>query len=977
MRKLTVFLFLQLCVLALLGQKKPLDHTVYDGWQHIGERMISNDGKWVVYTIDPQQGDNELVIQTSDAKYKKIIPRGYSAVITEDSRFVICKIKPYFRDTREAKIRKRKPADMPKDSVAIIELGKEDIFKKDRVKGFKTPAKSSGWVAYQLEETIPSSAPSNKVAVVKSDNGVKKVSDSLGHIIDSLEQLIQSIPSKKKKNKDDEGDAADADGDDATGSGGETGSDLLLRNLLTGEEKTYHNVTEYYFSKTGNKLLMETVKNPKDSASAAGVKLLDCATGKWAMLSRNGNDFRNFTMTDDGSQAAYVAERDAQPKDLQKFYRLWYYANGMDSAILLADKFSAGMNLGMTISEFATVNFSKNGKRLFFGVAPIQPPKDTTLVEFEHPKVDIWHYKDDYLQTVQNNPARLKADLQQSFLAVYDLEQKSIRQLGSKELPQVIQTKEGDGDTFVGVTDYGKRVESQWLGNTYKDIYAIDVNTGNKKRVKENLYGQVYPSSTGKYIMWYDRKAKHYFAWDGATTRNITEKIKVPLYQEDWDTPEEPQPYGVMGWHEGDSAVYVYDRYDVWRINLADRTSPVNSTLNGRIKKITYRYIKLDPEELFLTGNAPLYFRVQNLVDMQNGVFLKYSLNETSGPVTVLPLGNYAYKYFARSKDKSSYIFTRENFMLSPGLYSGLNQEIPLALTNKQQENYYWGTAELFHWKAYNGKDATGIVYKPENFDPKKKYPMICYFYEKLSDGLYDYKEPAPIRSAINVPFFVSRGYIIFMPDIEYKTGYPGKSAYDYIVSGARAIVKKGWADSTNLAIQGHSWGGYQAAQLATMTKLFKAVWAGAPVANMTSAYGGIRWESGVNRQFQYEKSQSRIGATLWEKLPLYLENSPLFHLDHVTAPMVMMANDADGAVPWYQGIEMFTALRRLGKKVWMFNYNGQGHGLTQRQDMLDYQIRMQQFFDWILKGDKPAKWITEGVPAVKKGKDWGLEIVD
>lgn len=161
------------------------------------------------------------------------------------------------------------------------------------------------------------------------------------------------------------------------------------------------------------------------------------------------------------------------------------------------------------------------------------------------------------------------------------------------------------------------------------------------------------------------------------------------------------------------------------------------------------------------------------------------------------------------------------------------------------------------------------------------------------------------------------------------------------------------------------------------MTKLFKAAWAGAPVANMTSAYGGIRWESGVNRQWQYEKSQSRIGATLWQKPRLYIDNSPLFHLDKVTTPLVIMANDADGAVPWYQGIELFTAMRRLGKKIWMFNYNGQGHGLTQRQDMRDYQVRMQQFFDWMLKGEKPAKWITEGVPAVKKGKDWGLEIVD
>ena len=246
-------------------------------------------------------------------------------------------------------------------------------------------------------------------------------------------------------------------------------------------------------------------------------------------------------------------------------------------------------------------------------------------------------------------------------------------------------------------------------------------------------------------------------------------------------------------------------------------------------------------------------------------------------------------------------------------------------------------------------------MYKPEDFDPKKKYPMIVYFYETLSETLYDYKEPAPIRSAVNIPFFVSRGYILFVPDIHYTTGHPGKNAYDYIVSGTRALVKKGYIDSTNMALQGHSWGGYQAAQLATMTKLYKAYWAGAPVANMTSAYGGIRWESGLSRQFQYEKTQSRIGGTLWEKLPLYMENSPLFHLDKVNAPMVILHNDGDGAVPWYQGIELFTGLRRLGKKTWLLNYNGQGHGLTQRQDMRDYQIRMQQFFEWILKGEKPA----------------------
>jgi len=660
---------------------------------------------------------------------------------------------------------------------------------------------------------------------------------------------------------------------------------------------------------------------------------------------------------------------------------------------MVVDKTCAGMKIGMTASENGSVSFSKSGKRLFFGTAPIQPPKDTTLVEFDHPKLDIWHYKDDYLQTVQTFPARLQNDLKESFLAVYDLSSASVKQLGSKEIPQIIQTNEGDGETFIGVTDFGKRIESQWTGNTNKDIYAIDVTSGTKKLVKENLYGQVYPSSTGKYILWYDRVVKNYFAWDGNTTRNITAKMKVPLWNEESEVPDYPNAYGIMGWLEKDVAVFLYDKFDIWAVDPSSENNPIMfSAGNGRKNKTSFRYIQTDPEKKYFKFSDDALLKSFSEINKSSSLAI---MGMDPAKFYLIQVPNNENKFFigqvqGANKENYQLIYSKENFSSSPDLFystfdtsQGINamtsqllkmKEIKLSSINPQQKDYNWGTAELFKWKAYNGKEATGILYKPEDFDPKKKYPMICYFYETLSDNLNTYHAPAPIRSAINIPFFVSRGYIIFLPDIHYGTGHPGKDAYNYVVSGARALVKRGFVDSTRMALQGHSWGGYQVTEIITMTKLFKAAWAGAPVANMTSAYGGIRWESGVSRQWQYEKTQSRIGATLWQKPQLYIDNSPLFHLDKVTTPLVIMSNDADGAVPWYQGIEFFTAMRRLNKKIWMFNYNGQGHGLTQRQDMRDYQIRMQQFFDWILKGEKPAKWITEGLPAIKKGKDWGLE---
>ncbi|MGC4038111.1 MAG: prolyl oligopeptidase family serine peptidase [Chitinophagaceae bacterium] len=975
MRRFLLLLFLFPFIIKVSAQKKPLDHSVYNSWQSIGERMISNDGRWIVYTIDVQEGDNNLVIQSSDANYKKEIPRGYSALITEDNRFVIFKIKPFFSDTKDAKIKKKKTDEFPKDSLAIVELGKEEVWKTPRVKGFRTPQKAAGWVAYLLEKPVDKK---DKL----TDDKSKRIADSLTRIIDSLKSVIAQSNNNGKKKKNTDADynfLNDFAGDDATGSSAETGADLIVKNLLTNEDRVFKNVLDYQFSKNGVKLLISKSRDPKDSLSKNLVLLFDMNKLVTDTISRGGNDFRSFTMNDDGSQIAYVAERNAGPKDLQKFYKLWYYKQGSDSAILLADRFSAGMQVGMTVSENATLNFSKNGHRLFFGTAPIQPPKDTTIIEIDQPKVDIWHYNDDYLQTAQLN--RLDQDLKQNFLAVYNLENNSIHQLASKELPQVMQTDEGDGATFVGVTDYGKRIESQWQGYTLKNVYAIDVNSGEKKLVKENLYGTVYPSSTGNFIIWYDKEKKNYFSWDGSETRNITTKIKVPLYDEENDVPDLPSPYGLMGWKKDDSALFVYDRYDIWQVDPLGKNDPSVFEVGQRFreKKTRIRYIETDPERRSINVSDSLLFTLFNTNDKKESL---YYITLSLHPLTqVYAEGSMNIGTVIRAKNRDKFIYTKESFIKSPDLYA-LDQEAnarlgfekQLSQINPQQKDYNWGTVELFNWKAYNGKQATGLVYKPEDFDPKKKYPMICYYYEKLSDNLNNYIPPAPIRSAINVSFFVSRGYIIFIPDIEYEIGHPGRSAYNYIVSGARALAKKGWVDSTRMALQGHSWGGYQTAQLVTMTKLFKAAWAGAPVANMTSAYGGIRWETGLNRQFQYEKTQSRIGATLWDKPNLYIENSPLFHLKNVTTPLVIMHNDNDGAVPWYQGIELFTAMRRLGKKVWMFNYNGEGHGLTNRVDKLDYQIRMQQFFDWILKGESPAEWIIEGVPAVKKGKDLGLE---
>jgi dipeptidyl aminopeptidase/acylaminoacyl peptidase len=298
-----------------------------------------------------------------------------------------------------------------------------------------------------------------------------------------------------------------------------------------------------------------------------------------------------------------------------------------------------------------------------------------------------------------------------------------------------------------------------------------------------------------------------------------------------------------------------------------------------------------------------------------------------------------------------------------------------LSDANPQQKKYKWPKVELVSWTSFTGETLKGLLYTPENLDKSKKYPMLVYFYERSSEGLYRHQRPAPSRSTINKAFYVSNDYIVFVPDITYKTGFPGQSAYNAIVSGTQYLTQQfSFIDKKHIGLQGQSWGGYQTAWLITHTDMFAAAMAGAPVSNMTSAYGGIRWGTGLSRMFQYEHTQSRIGGTLWEKPLLYIENSPLFHAPEINTPLLMMHNDNDGAVPWYQGIEMFVALRRLDKPVWMLNYNNEPHNLkgSSWANRVDLSTRMYQFFNHYLKGKPAPKWMEEGVPATEKGKTLG-----
>lgn len=956
------------------AQKKPLDHTVYDSWQSIGERMISNNGNYVVYAVNTQEGDGTLVIQqTADGKKLAEIPRGYNAAITFNSSHVIFKIKPAYKVTREARIQKKKGDDLPKDSLGIFNLATGNLQKWPAVKSFRLPEEGAGWVAW-LQEKQPAAASSSHPDSTARLHRLANLADSLTRAADSIRLKLAEAKTQGLKVL-----SASAKKTGTKKDPIEEGATLVLKELQTGEERTFTLVKDYLFHKKGDVFIVYSSEKNNDTTSQALVLWHNISANKTDTVMKALHDASGFALDEKASQLAFVAERDSSAKAAYKFYNLWHYTPGADSARLLANRSAHAIPENWSISENAKLYFSKSGERLFFGTAPVLPLKDTSLPEFERANVDIWNYKDDALQTVQL--FNLNKELKRNFTAVWDNARQRVLQLADTVYRNTMVTGEGDGTTFYVAVDSGKRAAFQWQGYILADVYAIDPATGIKKLIVDNFKGATFPSASGKYLVLYNELKRTYSIYNSETGQlsKLAADIKFPLYDEENDMPEDPNAYGIAGWMEDDRFVLLYDRYDLWKVDPTGQQPSVNITHGqGRTQQLRFRYVSVRDDEKFLKPGQQLLLRFFDEKDKSAGLATlslqqPYNLNQLWKETMALPALN---ANIMQARDTAILLYSKESYTQSADLYvRAVNNTAQLRLSaiNPQQSQYLWGTASLYKWKAYTGKPTEGIVYKPENFDPKKKYPMIVYFYERNNNTLYNYTAPAPTPSRLNIPFFVSRGYVVFVPDIWYTKGHPGKSAYDYIVSGTRALIKEGFIDSTKIGLQGQSWGGYQTVHLITRSNLYAAAWAGAPVVNMFSAYGGIRWESGLNRQFQYEHSQSRIGATIWEKPDLYTENSPLFHFPKVKTPLVIMANDADGAVPWYQGIECFTALRRLNKPVWMLNYNGEAHNLMERRNRKDIQIREQQFFDWLLKGEKPASWITEGVPALMKGRTWGL----
>ncbi|MDP3398092.1 MAG: prolyl oligopeptidase family serine peptidase [Bacteroidales bacterium] len=634
--------------------------------------------------------------------------------------------------------------------------------------------------------------------------------------------------------------------------------------------------------------------------------------------------------------------------------------------LFLYDNRQKAESVAKGVSDKRDVVISPDGTKIYYGIAPEAPKRDTTISKEDFPQVHIWHWNEgkQFTQQVVDK----KRDSERSFLYVYNTKTGESSQISNENITETRLVNKGDSDFVVAISDNRYAIERMWEGRSKVDIYIVNTVLQRASMLKEGATGQPRISPGGKFIYWYSGPDSAWFAVSPETmeVKQITSPKSIQAYDHENDVPDWPSSYSSAGWSTGDKYFLVYDRYDIWRVDPLAKEAPLNLTLNGKVKNITYRYSSVNDSEEIDLKKSIILTGFDNTT--KENSYFSFVPEKGKEPV-LLYEGKAMLSDVSKAKDSDTFIFTRETFREFPDIWlsdSKFKKPVRITNANPQQSEFIWGDAQLISWISLDGHKMEGVLYKPENFDPSKKYPMIVNFYDKNSSALHSHRIPEAHRSTIDYHMYTSNGYIVLNTDIVYKEGYPGESAYNCIMPGISAVINMGFVDPARIGAQGHSWGGYQVAYLATRTNLFAAIESGAPVVNMFSAYGGIRWGTGLNRSFQYEHQQSRIGKTPWESPLRYIENSPIFTMDKVTTPILIMHNDQDGHVPWYQGIEYFVALKRLRKPVWMLNYTGEVHWPQKLKNKVDFQIRMMQFFDHYLKGKPMPEWMEKGLSAIE-----------
>ena len=928
------FLFITAILIAgaTAAQQKPaLTKEDFKMWERLSSTQISQDGVWVGYRIELNEGNDSLfVVNTqTDSVFKE--PHGVGLQFSHDSKWAAWRIGV----SREKQEQMEEKKEQVHYKLALLNLitGEKTVYKE--VSSFSFPQK--------------------------------------GHHL-----IMQTYKPK--------GSTA-------------SGNDMVLLNLLNGQMRTLGNVSEHSFNKKGDFLAYITQPS---NALGHGVEVFDLRDYSIRVLASDTSGFSNLGWDREGDCLAFLhtlKNEDYEEDNCQIFaFRNVY--KGFNKEVFSPSD-SPVFPKDMRIDK-SRLQWAEDQSAVFFGIrewtmtekakkriagesdkssetdeneiegkvekedkdsvnvkddtkkAKKEPKKEDKL-----PGVDVWHWKDPYIQPRQEKT--YNQDKNFSFLSMWNLDENRFLQIADS----VTRFASLTGDQKMAYVYTREPYEPQFR-LTYADYYLLDLKSGDKTELLKNFTGSILQSPEGKFLLYF--KDNNWWSFNLAEQKhvNLTGSLDVPFWDIRDDHPAEVRPaFGYAGWLKDDKYVMLNDEYDVWAFKPDG--SEARKITNGRNDEIIYRLRRMDYEKDYLDPSEDLYFSLSGDKTKKSG----FARMKWGKQPEVMIFEDKSIPGMTKAKNSDKFVFTESTYEQSPSLYiSGLDfgSRKLIALTNPQQIKYAWGKAELVDFVNKNGKALQGVLHYPANYEEGKTYPMLVYIYEIRSNSLHSYINPSD-KSFYNITNYVQQDYFVFQPDIVYRIDDPGISAVECVVPAVEKVLSTGMVDRDRIGLMGHSWGAYQTAFIITQTDLFSAAVAGAPLTDMISMYTEVYWNSGSPNQGIFETSQGRFSAPYWEILEKYIANSPIFQAQNITTPILVAFGDKDGAVDWHQGIELYTTLRRMEKPIVMLVYADENHSVRKKENMLDYTLKINEWFDHYLLDKDAATWITDGIPYLDKMK--------
>ena len=899
---------------------KVLNLESYPEWSRVGNVSLSPDGAWLAYSYDPLDGDNTLFVRHLDGDDEHEFERASGPRFSDDSKWVA------FMVSAESEERGARRGGRGGRGGGGGQAGREaQLLELANGETFSTP----GAASFNF-----------------SDDGRYYV--------------------VKRRAGDDEAE--------------HEGTDLLVRDLSSGQVQNIGNVDEFAFNET-SRMLAYTVDAAGGTGNGLYVMELDSRTLR--ALDTSSDRYAQLSWSDDTDGVAVLrgstSEGDAQRTNTLLAFR--YIAEEIQRI-----EFDPGQDAAfpdaMVLSELAGLTWSDYGSRIFLG---IKEQESEAEEDDEQANVDVWHWRDERVQSVQE--VRANRDRNATYRGVVHLDGPRFVQLTDEEMPSI--TLSEDGTFGIGRFDKPYRYDVTW-GGSRADYYRVDTGTGERRLMVNELGRAMGLSPDGLWYLFLEDETVRVQNVASGEITDLSSIAGVDFVNRQDDHPYEQPAYGLMGWSDDGEWVFLNHRYDIWALPLptSGGAEAVNLTQGvGDRERIRFRHVRLggsggggggrggfgggggsaEP----IDTSEPLLLSAYGDRSKKSGYFW-VTLGEEPRPIV---FDDKAIGSLRKADDTGRIVYTQQTFVEFPDYWvaddltvDGISAANRVTDANPQQAEYAWSPGSvLIDYTDERGNELQATLALPAGYEEGRQYPMLVYFYELMSQNHHRYSMPA-YDDRPHFSTYTSNGYLVLRPDIVYTIGQPGTSAVDDLTSAVQRVIDLGYADPERIGLQGHSWGGYQSSFVLTQTDIFAAVVTGAPVTNLTSFYNELYKSSGNVQQGITERGQVRMGLTPYDDWDLYMSQSPVHQAENIATPFLILHGTEDGSVDWHQGLEYYNAARRLGKQVILLSYPGEGHHLSNRANQEDFQVRMKQFFDHYLKGEAAPPWMIEGVPFLKKG---------